>query len=102
MYVGLDRAKNTVHTCTHRICSENASVKGCCSLTPYTHIFRVGQNHIYIRYVYGIFGREITIYTVIYGVYIRFWPTLHICRVGKNCVWNSVYGSIYGVYTGTI
>ena len=30
---------------------------------------------IYIRCVYGIFGREITIHTVIYGVYIRFWPT---------------------------
>ena len=26
--------------------------------------------------MYGIFGREITIHTVIYGVYIRFWPTL--------------------------
>jgi hypothetical protein len=33
---------------------------------------------IYIRCVYGIFGREITKYTVIYGVYIRFWPTLRI------------------------
>jgi len=31
---------------------------------------------IYIRFTYGIFGREITNYTVIYGVYIRFWPTL--------------------------
>jgi hypothetical protein len=31
---------------------------------------------IYIRFVYGIIGREFTIYTVIYGVYIRFWPTL--------------------------
>ena len=31
---------------------------------------------IYIRCIYGIFGREITKYTVIYGVYIRFWPTL--------------------------
>jgi len=31
---------------------------------------------IYIRCVYGIFGREITIYTVIYGVCIRFWPNL--------------------------
>jgi hypothetical protein len=29
---------------------------------------------VYIRYV----CREITKYTVIYGVYIRFWPTLHI------------------------
>ena len=28
--------------------------------------------------VYGIFGRELTKYTVIYGVYIRFWPTLLI------------------------
>ena len=27
-------------------------------------------------YLYGIFGREITKYTVIYDVYIRFWPTL--------------------------
>jgi hypothetical protein len=34
---------------------------------------------IYIRCVYGIFGREFTIYTVIYSVYIRFWPTLHMC-----------------------
>jgi hypothetical protein len=33
---------------------------------------------IYIRCKYGIFGREITKYTVIYGVYIRFWPTLNI------------------------
>jgi len=35
-----------------------------------SHVCRVGQNHIYIRCVYGIFGREFTIYTVIYGVYI--------------------------------
>jgi len=36
---------------------------------------------IYIRCVYGNFGREITIYTVIYGVYIRFWPTLHMVSI---------------------
>jgi len=53
-------------------------------------IARVGQNHtfivtyvglartIYIRCICGIFGREITKYTVIYGVYIRLWPTLYI------------------------
>ena len=46
---------------------------------------RVGQNHkytVYIQwtinilciYIHGIFGREITKYTVIYGVYIQFWP----------------------------
>ena len=39
---------------------------------------RVDQNHIYIyiRCIYGIFGRGITKYTAIYGVYIQFWPTL--------------------------
>ena len=35
---------------------------------------------IYIRCMYGIFGRENTEYTVIYGVYIRFWPTLRTLR----------------------
>jgi hypothetical protein len=37
---------------------------------------RVCQYRIYAVYIYGIFGREITKLTVIYGVYIRFWPTL--------------------------
>ena len=32
------------------------------------------------RCFYGIFGRVITEYTVIYGVYIRFWPTLAIWK----------------------
>ena len=36
----------------------------------------------YIRCIYGIYGREITEYTVIYGVYLRFWPTLDIRRRG--------------------
>jgi hypothetical protein len=31
----------------------------------------------YIRYTHGMFSREITIHTVIYGADIRFWPTLH-------------------------
>ena len=35
---------------------------------------------IYIRCIYGTFGREITQYTVIYGVYKRFWPTLAVCH----------------------
>jgi len=40
-------------------------------------IHRVGQSQ-YIWCIYGIFGRGITKYTVVYGVYIRFWPTLVI------------------------
>ena len=31
---------------------------------------------IHIQCIYGIFGRDITKITVIYGAYIRFWPTL--------------------------
>jgi hypothetical protein len=47
-------------------------VKRCILKNPYIGLART----IYIRLIYGIFGREITKYTVIYGVYIRFWPTL--------------------------
>jgi len=38
------------------------------------HVNRVGQNRICIRCLYTIYGREITKYTVISGVNIRFWP----------------------------
>ena len=42
-------------------------IRGCVSI-------RAGQNkknkYIFIRCLYGIFGREITKYAVIYGVYI--------------------------------
>jgi hypothetical protein len=31
---------------------------------------------IYIRCIYGTFGRDIAKYTVIHSVYTRFWPTL--------------------------
>ena len=37
---------------------------------------------IYIRCTYGIFGLEITKYTVYIYVYIRFWPTLALCLLG--------------------
>jgi hypothetical protein len=52
---------------------------------PKHRIARVGQNHkytVHIRY----FCREITKYTVIYGVYIRFWPTLRIAHKGHPAV----------------
>jgi hypothetical protein len=46
---------------------------------------------LYIQCIYGIFGREITKYTVIYGAYIRFWPTLCICKkCARSCSWKSV------------
>ena len=43
------------------------------------HCIPIGMaRSMYIQCTYGIFCREITKDTVIYGVYIRFWPTLHI------------------------
>ena len=47
------------------------------------HVCRVGQNRIYIRCMYSIFGMEITMYWVIYGVYFWSWPTLHIYRQAR-------------------
>ena len=35
---------------------------------------------MYIRCIYGILSREITIHAVIYSVHIRFWPTLYVCN----------------------
>jgi len=75
------------------------TTKACCKCSctypqcrPQCMFFRVGQNHIYTVYVnkwmnhtpcmHGIFDREITKFTVIYGVYIRFWPTRHVMHSG--------------------
>jgi len=43
---------------------------------------KVGQNHTYLQCIYGIFGREITKCKVMYDVYVRFWPTLHMWACG--------------------
>jgi hypothetical protein len=45
------------------------------------YIYRVGQNHIHVYIWY--FWQGITKYTVITGVYIRSWPTLHIYGAGQ-------------------
>ena len=44
---------------------------------------RVGHNHTFIsiQCTYGIFSREITMDTVIYGANIRLWPTLKYNRI---------------------
>jgi len=46
--------------------------------------YTMGYPEPYISGVYtGVFGREITKYTVMYGVYSRFWPILRIrCTYG--------------------
>ena len=49
-----------------------------CSLSKINNALVGLARTIYIRFIYGFFGREITKYTAIYGVYIRFWPTLPV------------------------
>jgi len=39
---------------------------------------RIIHLQVYTVYIYGIFGREITIHIIVYGVYIWFWPTLEM------------------------
>ena len=46
------------------------SVESVCLGWPEPYIYR------YLRCIYGIFSREITIHTAMYGADIRFWPTL--------------------------
>ena len=51
----------------------------CLSLQPIKHVclsYLGLARTIYTRCTYGIFGLEITKYTVYIYVYIRFWPTL--------------------------
>jgi len=48
------------------------------SLPKVPYIIRVGQNHMYTVYVQYFWQGISTKYTVIYGAYIRFWPTLYI------------------------
>jgi type IV secretory pathway VirB3-like protein len=51
------------------------------------HGVKVGLTRaIYVGCTYSIFGREIVIFTVIYGVYIRFWLTLCVCIIEMTAI----------------
>jgi len=52
---------------------ENINIR---SYTAYTYGWPKPYINIYIRCLYGMISREITIHTVRNGVHIRFWPTL--------------------------
>jgi hypothetical protein len=64
----------------------------CLSLLPWVlFVICVGLARTkYVWCIYGIFGREITNYTVKYGVYVRLWPNLgvwYMCaHVSVPCV----------------
>jgi hypothetical protein len=60
--------------------------QACCSgarwvypkLSIYVGLAKTIHMYVYMVYI-SILSREIAIHTVIYGVHIRFWPTLLIC-----------------------
>jgi len=77
------------HSCTHtHTCMTITCRQTCVRAHTYTQIHLDAYMHIHtyiglartihIRCIYRISGRQITKYTVIYSVYIRFWPTLHV------------------------
>jgi len=76
----VDRPCVAARLCLRGPCSPSGWLWGW-SPGLYRHVGRVGQNHIYTLYIYSNYGRELTKYTFIYGVYIRFWPTLHVSNV---------------------
>ena len=66
------------------------------SYTVHIQYFWQGNHCIYghLRCIYSIFGREFTVYMVIYGAYIRFWPTVLMCHVRivyRHEVWLVMY-----------
>jgi hypothetical protein len=79
LFVTKTGSSKCVLFCVGELVEEDAGM--CCSkkslCIPYALCVRLART-MYIRCIYGIFGREITKDTVIYGVYIRFWPTLSI------------------------
>jgi hypothetical protein len=46
--------------------------------TVYIYVGWARTTYTCIRCTYGIFSKEITVHTVLYGVYIRLWPTLRV------------------------
>jgi len=65
-------------------------VRGSCAMSE----CRVGQNHIYTVYLYGIIGRGINKSTVIYGVCIQFYWQGNQQMYGHiRCVYIYIYGS---------
>ena len=62
------------------------------------HVKYVGSARtLHIRCLYSMFGREITKHTVIYGVYIRFWPTLKMHLKSAHALTSSNGANFYGI-----
>jgi hypothetical protein len=101
------RLARAIHTYAYTVCTE---MFGSSEINLRTIIIKIGQNHIH-TVIHASFGWEISKYTVIYGVYLEFWPSLsicimqqhlyhadtatcNVCRVGQNRIFTS-YMTVY-------
>jgi len=74
-----------VCVCVSELPQAGWPVRACNAMNAYVLGWPEPSIHRYIHCRYGIFSREITIHTVVYGAYMGFWPTLHVlCMM---CVW---------------
>ena len=62
----ISHAGTLIHKCSHTHVHVRTWKSTCSGLA----------RTIRIQCIYGIFGRDVIKYTVIYGVYLRFWPNL--------------------------
>jgi hypothetical protein len=75
--------------CCRQVYLEGGALQAEQGCGAWSDIYRVGQNYIYTMYN-GIFGRVITKYTVMYGVYIR---SCTVCLYGHvRCIYTVMYG----------
>jgi hypothetical protein len=61
-----------------------ASICSCVGLARNMYIL-IFIHAVYTRCIYRFVGREITKYTVMYGFYTQFWPTLLMCGSKHTC-----------------
>jgi len=74
--------------CVHIFCAEQASVAASVGLARTIYIY------IYIRCIYGIFGREIIKYTAIYGaIYTVLANPMHVLSTGSPCLQQNASGA---------
>ena len=81
--------------CAYRISRCSLSIRGVARPTSLYFTYIGLARTIYIYSVYVFFGREITKFTVIYGIH-TLWPHLFIIRVGQNRIYTP-YMAVYSI-----
>ena len=67
-----------MHVCVRACVYACVRTRVCVCQYTHEHTYIELARTIYIRCIYGISCRDFIRHTVLYGVYIQFWPTLYI------------------------